>query len=353
LAQVLLSTGPVLGCAKGYFFFSSSGMTRIDSPHEVTLEGGQQGDESQVPELKNFSAKKDSPRLAAGKSSQSLLSTGSSLPLTSRVSQARSEKRMDFLRRHASHRSCGGVRHMTLKSRRDVSFDELSPSYSEVSISEAQQDPIDLHVANYFRKQTEAQQDAKQAQQVDVPRPGILTILSCIALCTNTILGAGTLAVPFTMSLTGFVLYHVIVVLVLVANFASLRWLVDVAEVLPEDVPPSYEGIAHHFLGGTADAVISAAMVFGGFALTMAYMLFITTSLSSVLVAMKALSGLSKEAVHGCPLRSGTLLCVAADADEGHIALALDISPCRADIGVHHRLCRGVELFVSARFRHS
>jgi len=111
----------------------------------------------------------------------------------------------------------------------------------------------------------------------------ITTILSGISLCANTVIGAGTLAVPFTMSLVGFLLYHVLIVMVLFANSVSLRWLVEVADALPEGVPRSYEGIAHHYLGGEADAAISAALLFGGFALTMAYMLFITTSLASVL----------------------------------------------------------------------
>jgi len=91
------------------------------------------------------------------------------------------------------------------------------------------------------------------------------------------------LAVPFTMSLTGIGLYHVIIIAVFFASFISLKWLVEVADVTRDiDVPQNYEGLAQVYLGGAADAAISAALVVGGLAITMAYMLLITTSLVSV-----------------------------------------------------------------------
>ena len=38
--------------------------------------------------------------------------------------------------------------------------------------------------------------------------------------------------------------YHGIVVLVFVANFVSLRWLLVVSDEVPEHIPRNYEGFA-------------------------------------------------------------------------------------------------------------
>lgn len=122
--------------------------------------------------------------------------------------------------------------------------------------------------------------DGPQTQDEGV---SMTAIISGISLCANTVIGAGTLATPFTVSLVGWFSYHILVGVVLVANVISLRWLIQVADALPQGVPRSYEGIAHIYLGSEADVAISAALLFGGFALTMAYMIFITTSLTSVL----------------------------------------------------------------------
>lgn len=113
------------------------------------------------------------------------------------------------------------------------------------------------------------------------------TMLSAIANCTNTVLGSGTLAVPAAMSNAGLVSYEVVVVGVFIATFISMRWLIAVADALPPDQPRNYEGIAKQYLGNAAAGAISGAFMFGGFALTIAYMLLISTSVGPLVAGLR------------------------------------------------------------------
>lgn len=108
--------------------------------------------------------------------------------------------------------------------------------------------------------------------------------VSAVANCTNTIIGAGTLAIPKTMGMTGVVSYHILVFAIFSVTYISLKWLVAVIELLPPEVPRNYEGVANHYLGLRWSAGITVAFFFGGLSLTMAYIILITTSLTPVLV---------------------------------------------------------------------
>jgi len=107
-----------------------------------------------------------------------------------------------------------------------------------------------------------------------------------VANCTNTIIGAGTLAVPKVIGMTGLAGYHVMVAAIFSITCVSLYWLVQVVDRIEGDVARNYEGLANHFLGVKWAGAISIAFFFGGISLTMAYMILIVTSLAPVLAEL-------------------------------------------------------------------
>jgi len=108
-------------------------------------------------------------------------------------------------------------------------------------------------------------------------------MLSAVANCTNTILGAGTMLEPVVCSHAGLILYEGVICFMVASSYITVRWLIAVADTLPEGAPRNYEGIARFYLGPFAGWLISAVFVFGGFSLTMAYMLLIAKSISPIL----------------------------------------------------------------------
>jgi amino acid permease len=108
------------------------------------------------------------------------------------------------------------------------------------------------------------------------------TILAAVANCTNTVLGAGTLAVPAAMSLSGLVVYEVLVVLIFTATLISLKWLIAVADVTPIDTACNYESISAQYLPPAMTTAIVCAFTVSMFALCMSYMLFISSSLAPI-----------------------------------------------------------------------
>lgn len=121
-----------------------------------------------------------------------------------------------------------------------------------------------------------------------VSAPGVTcaAFVGAVANCSNCIIGAGTLAVPKTVGMSGIVSYHILVAVILFFTFVSLRWLVEVTDALPPGMGRNYEGVANHYLGARWNAAISLAFFGGGLALTMAYIILITTSLTPVLVGL-------------------------------------------------------------------
>ncbi|CAE7671092.1 avt5, partial [Symbiodinium pilosum] len=117
------------------------------------------------------------------------------------------------------------------------------------------------------------------------------SVFSAYVNAANTILGAGTLAVPIAMSSAGLLSYELITVLVVAVNFTTVHWLTIVADHLPKGTPRNYEGIARRYLGSAASHVISLVFIFGGLSLGMSYMLFTAGSMAPVLASYMASEG--------------------------------------------------------------
>lgn len=113
--------------------------------------------------------------------------------------------------------------------------------------------------------------------------PGGGSSFSAYANATNTILGAGTLAVPIAMSSAGLVSYELITLFVVAVNFTTVNWLATVSDHLPKGTPRNYEGISRKYLGAGASHVISLVFIIGSLALGMSYMLFTAQSLAPIL----------------------------------------------------------------------
>eukprot|EP00931_Biecheleriopsis_adriatica_P081424 TRINITY_DN54756_c0_g1_i1.p1 TRINITY_DN54756_c0_g1~~TRINITY_DN54756_c0_g1_i1.p1 ORF type:complete len:599 (-),score=85.28 TRINITY_DN54756_c0_g1_i1:114-1706(-) len=153
----------------------------------------------------------------------------------------------------------------------------VTPSYSELSAKDG-----------YHRLQSGSPHKLRtpKAAEEEVAPVSWMTFFGAVANCTNTIIGAGTLAVPKVMSMTGLAGYHVMVISILCITWLSLHWLIEVIDRLPDDVARNYEGIANYYLGLNWATAIAIAFFFGGIGLTMARMLLITTSLTPVLSLM-------------------------------------------------------------------
>ncbi|CAL1131488.1 unnamed protein product [Cladocopium goreaui] len=109
---------------------------------------------------------------------------------------------------------------------------------------------------------------------------------SAYANTTNTILGAGTLAVPIAMSSAGLLSYLLMTAGVISVHSMTVNWLVMVADYLPKDVARNYEGIAQEYLGTFAAHMISLVFIFGGLSLGMSRMLFTSRSLAPLLASL-------------------------------------------------------------------
>lgn len=110
--------------------------------------------------------------------------------------------------------------------------------------------------------------------------------LSAYVNTSNTILGAGTLAVPIAMSSAGLLSYLLMTAGVISVHSMTVNWLVMVADYLPKDVARNYEGIAQEYLGTFAAHVISLVFIFGGLSLGMSRMLFTSRSLAPLLASL-------------------------------------------------------------------
>merc|ERR1740129_1910989 len=98
------------------------------------------------------------------------------------------------------------------------------------------------------------------------------------------------MAEPVAACKCSMVVYFVVIAFMMASSFFTVKWLVAVADALPEGMPRNYEGIARQFLGPCAAALISGVFVFGGFSLGMAYMLLISKSLAPIIADHVSLS---------------------------------------------------------------
>jgi len=125
--------------------------------------------------------------------------------------------------------------------------------------------------------------------------PGGGSSFSAYVNATNTILGAGTLAVPIAMSSAGLVSYELITLFVVAVNFTTVNWLATVSDHLPKGTPRNYEGISRKYLGAAASHVISLVFIFGSLSLCMSYMLFTAQSLAPIVAGWMSPSELPSE----------------------------------------------------------
>jgi len=91
---------------------------------------------------------------------------------------------------------------------------------------------------------------------------------------TNTILGSGTLALPFAVYCSGYVLGLIILLFMLLVSSYSLQFLLHAGDRVGR-VAKSYESLGMLTMGKIGFYMTQVAFLFGGFGLVMAYMIFI------------------------------------------------------------------------------
>ncbi|OQS03451.1 Amino Acid/Auxin Permease (AAAP) Family, partial [Thraustotheca clavata] len=105
---------------------------------------------------------------------------------------------------------------------------------------------------------------------------GTGTILGSMFTLTNTILGSGTLAVPFAIASSGwFAGLSVMIIIALITRY-SVYLLMQASDAAGNSAAKTYESLGHYTMGKYGTYLAEFTFIFGGFGSLTSYFIFIT-----------------------------------------------------------------------------
>ena len=105
---------------------------------------------------------------------------------------------------------------------------------------------------------------------------GKSSLLGSIFTLTNTILGSGTLAVPYAISCSGYLLGQVVMLLLALITQYSVKLLVQASEMAGTTTDgKTYESLGHFTMGKYGTWIAEFTFIFGGFGTLVSYFMFI------------------------------------------------------------------------------
>ncbi|TMW54995.1 hypothetical protein Poli38472_014766 [Pythium oligandrum] len=100
---------------------------------------------------------------------------------------------------------------------------------------------------------------------------------------TNTILGSGTLAVPYAIASSGWLLGNAVMLAIALITRYSVYLLLSASDRAGVNCARTYESIGHYTMGGFGTKLAEFTFIFGGFGTLVSYFMFITDLFTVVL----------------------------------------------------------------------
>lgn len=100
---------------------------------------------------------------------------------------------------------------------------------------------------------------------------------------TNTILGSGTLAVPFAIASSGWFLGNVIMLSIAMITQYSVHLLLSASDRAGTNCAKTYESLGHYTMGAFGTSLAEFTFIFGGFGTLVSYLIFVTDLCAAVL----------------------------------------------------------------------
>ncbi|DAZ94002.1 TPA: hypothetical protein N0F65_007246 [Lagenidium giganteum] len=113
------------------------------------------------------------------------------------------------------------------------------------------------------------------------------TVLGSMFTLTNTILGSGTLAVPFAIASSGWLLGNAIMLAIAMITRYSVFLLLSASDRAGVNCAKTYESLGHYTMGKFGTMLAEFTFIFGGFGTLVSYFIFIT-DLFSIVFAVRA-----------------------------------------------------------------
>ncbi|KAF1325132.1 Amino acid/auxin permease, partial [Globisporangium splendens] len=109
------------------------------------------------------------------------------------------------------------------------------------------------------------------------------TVVGSMFTLTNTILGSGTLAVPFAIASSGWLLGNLVMLAIALITRYSVFLLLTASDRAGYHCAKTYESIGHYTLGAFGTMLAEFTFIFGGFGTLVSYFIFITDLFVAVL----------------------------------------------------------------------
>lgn len=100
---------------------------------------------------------------------------------------------------------------------------------------------------------------------------------------TNTILGSGTLAVPYALASSGWMLGQMIMLAIALVTRYSVQLLLIASDLAGENCAKTYESLGSYTMGRYGTWLAEFTFIFGGFGTIVSYLIFITDLLCATL----------------------------------------------------------------------
>lgn len=113
------------------------------------------------------------------------------------------------------------------------------------------------------------------------------TVLGSTFTLTNTILGSGTLAVPFAIASSGWLLGNLVMLAIALITRYSVHLLLSASDRAGQNCAKTYESLGHYTMGAVGTRLAEFTFIFGGFGTLVSYFIF-TTDLCAAVLAVAA-----------------------------------------------------------------
>jgi len=120
--------------------------------------------------------------------------------------------------------------------------------------------------------------DPEQQQWVLDPKEDIgqRTVWGSVFTLTNTILGSGTLAVPYAIASSGYVFGLLTMTILAIITRYSVKLLIEASELAGKSVAKTYESLGLYALGKVGAWISEFTFIFGGFGTNVSYFIFVS-----------------------------------------------------------------------------
>lgn len=113
-------------------------------------------------------------------------------------------------------------------------------------------------------------------------RHATATVVGSMFTLSNTILGSGTLAVPYAIASSGWLLGNLVMLAIALITRYSVYLLLTASDRAGYHCARTYESIGHYTLGAFGTMLAEFTFIFGGFGTLVSYFIFITDLFAAV-----------------------------------------------------------------------